>query len=357
MSISHGIEITSLIQAHWNLRALRLTPAQQAALRGPRNDDQRLIELDLTLQSAAAVGQHLFHVGYDRGVIVIDEDGAHGWLVAFAQVPAALPGLPDAALETLDMARQIYSPADEAVVAMLMPERRVRLLYLARDGMRGQVYTRARPRATAQSAPTGLIGQATVSADGYVIQVRDPELGLVGRAALHTVDAEHMRLEGAVAGHPDDPMTMRRQALLEPVLAALERGLATVGRDREAARALVDGLLTPGRVRADVPLQVATRLAPCTFCAAPVAFLIFAEASDLTLGDYARMMYEVTRRHGLPAWVLRSGPVALGPAEGREVFPTWGAITQVTPDALARSIDALSAAHCPPRAGGRGARR
>ncbi len=141
MTVSHGMEITSLIQAHWNLRALRLTPAQQAALRGPRNDAQRLIALDVTLQSAAAVGQHLFRVGYDRGVIVIDEEGAHGWLVAFAQVPAALPGMPDEALALLDIARQVYLPADEAVVTLLMPERRVRLLYLARDGMRGQVYT------------------------------------------------------------------------------------------------------------------------------------------------------------------------------------------------------------------------
>ncbi|NTU78338.1 MAG: hypothetical protein HGA45_02865 [Chloroflexales bacterium] len=45
MTLPQGMEITDLIQAHWNLLALQLPPAQQALLRGPRTEAQGLSDL------------------------------------------------------------------------------------------------------------------------------------------------------------------------------------------------------------------------------------------------------------------------------------------------------------------------
>jgi len=143
---------------------------------------------------------------------------------------------------------------------------------MAHDGMRGQTYTRKRATpGAARSAPSDIIAQATITDGGFVIHLRHTGLGLLGRIMVSALGDNHLFIEGHVAGHPDDPTTKQRQAVLQPIIATLERALSSAGSDLAHARALVEGLLTPGRVAHDVPRQIATRICPCTHCGGPIA--------------------------------------------------------------------------------------
>jgi len=167
----------------------------------------------------------------------------------------------------------------------------------------------------------------------------------------------HLFIEGHVAGHPHDPATNKRQAVLQPIIETLERALSSAGSDLVQARALVEGLLTPGKVSHDVPRQIATRICPCTHCGGPIAFLIFAEDADLTLEDYARMMFEVTHQHRLPTWIIRSGPLARAPADAIKVYPQRELLRRMAPSEFEELIDGLSDAHCRHRSTQRPTRR
>ena len=383
MSLPRGEEITDHIRAHWLQLASALPSHQQRVLNGPRTDQQRLMELQMVLDSAILASRDRFLQRGDRGVIVGSEDGSHFWFLAFANVEAALPGLPADARETLDMARQVYNPSDEAVVALLLPERRVRLLYLARDGMRGQVYQRAsnpmaptparpaereapsqapaerisrgRPRpgrgappptgAPAAAPAPGLIGHATTTEKGYLIRVRHPERGLLGQVSLTQIDPEHMLVEAVVAGHEDDPTTADRRALLDPVVEALKRGFASVKTDRATAQAHIAAVLTGGVIPPDIPRQIPAQAIPCPHCEQPAFFLIFGEDSELTLDDYGRMMFEPIRGYGVPAWVVRAGPEGFGLTEARQLHPNRGPVVMITSVDLDAMIQAEFAAH------------
>jgi len=48
--------------------------------------------------------------------------------------------LPPDAMDTLDLVEQICAETDETAIAMLLPEQRVKLLYLHGKEMRGKTY-------------------------------------------------------------------------------------------------------------------------------------------------------------------------------------------------------------------------
>lgn len=380
MTLPRGEEITEHFGAHWLQLASRLPAHQQRVLNGPRTEQQRLIELQLVLDTAILVGSGRFLQCGERGVTVVKEDGSRFWFVAFADMGAALPGLPADAHEMLDMARQVYDPVTEAVVALLLPEQRVRLLYLAHDGIRGQIYQRGgrsappsargpgkrateRPsaergsRARATSArrseppPTKvgapkLIGDATVTPTGYLIRVAHPERGLLGQITLTQINPEHMLVETSVSGHADDPTTAERRELLLPAMTALQQSFAAVRGDRAAARSIINSVLTRGAVPADIPRRVAWQALPCTRCGRPAFFLAFAEDNDLMLDDYGRILFELMRDHGVPAWVVRGSPAGFGPTEARQLYPARGPVLRVTMDSLDAIVGAACEGHC-----------
>jgi len=358
MSAVPGLDITDLVRAQSDVFALQLPLAQQAILRGPCTDAQRLLELQIVLDSASAAAQGLAGRGHGQGVVLVSQNGSQFWYVPFADMPQAVPGLPDDAHELLAMVRQVYDVTHEAVIALLLPQHKAKLLYMARDGMRGQTYARQRvtPRID-RATPSDIIAQATITDGGFVIHLRQTELGLLGRVVVSALGENHLFIEGHVAGHPHDPATNKRQAVLQPIIETLERALSSAGSDLVQARALVEGLLTPGKVSHDVPRQIATRICPCTHCGGPIAFLIFAEDADLTLEDYARMMFEVTHQHRLPTWIIRSGPLARAPADAIKVYPQRELLRRMAPSEFEELIDGLSDAHCRHRSTQRPTRR
>jgi hypothetical protein len=74
---------------------------------------------------------------------------------------------------------------------------------MARDGMRGQTYARQRvtPR-TDRATPSDIIAQATITDGGFVIHLRHPEQGLLGRVAVSALEKTTYSLKGMSLATP-----------------------------------------------------------------------------------------------------------------------------------------------------------
>ncbi len=136
-------EITAVIRAEMNLRMHQLPPERRTTFFGPRTDAQRLIELELVFASVQHATKELRARGYWHGIVLISLDGQQFWYLPFSLFPSIVTGLPAAALETLALVEQICAQTDEAAVALLLPNNKIKLLYLSDEGMRGQTYARS----------------------------------------------------------------------------------------------------------------------------------------------------------------------------------------------------------------------
>ncbi len=136
-------EITAVIRAAVNLRTQQLPSQQRTTLFGPRTDAQRLLELELVFAAVQYATKELRGRGSWPGIVLISLDGQRFWYLPFSLFPSAVTGLPADALEVLTLVEQICAQTDEAAVALLLPDNKIKLLYLSDEGMRGQTYTRA----------------------------------------------------------------------------------------------------------------------------------------------------------------------------------------------------------------------
>ena len=135
-------EITAVIRAEMNLRIHQLSPQRWTTFFGPRTEAQRLIELELVFAAVQNATKELHARGSWHGIILISLDGQRFWYLPFSLFPSMVPGLPKDALEVLALVEQICAQTDEASVALLLPDNKIKLLYLSDEGMRGQTYTR-----------------------------------------------------------------------------------------------------------------------------------------------------------------------------------------------------------------------
>ncbi len=136
-------EITAVIRAAMNLRTQQLPFQQRTTLFGPRTDAQRLLELELVFAPVQNATKELRGRGGWPGIVLMSLDGQRFWYLPFSLLPSVVVGLPADALEVLALVEQICAQTDEAAVALLLPNNKIKLLYLSDDGMRGQTYTRA----------------------------------------------------------------------------------------------------------------------------------------------------------------------------------------------------------------------
>ncbi|HSH80673.1 MAG TPA: hypothetical protein VLA19_19255 [Herpetosiphonaceae bacterium] len=137
-------EVTAVIRAAMNLRIQQLPPQQRTTLFGPRTDAQRLLELELVFAAVQHATKELRARGSWPGIVLISLDGQRFWYLPFSLFPSVVRGLPADALEVLALVEQICAQTDEAAVALLLPDNKIKLLYLGDEGMRGQTYTRVR---------------------------------------------------------------------------------------------------------------------------------------------------------------------------------------------------------------------
>ena len=135
-------EITAVIRAEMNLRIQQLSPQRRTTFFGPRTEAQRLIELELVFAAIQNATKELHARGYWHGIILISLDGQRFWYLPFGLFPSIVTGLPTDALEVLALVEQICAQTDEAAVALLLPDNKLKLLYMGDEGMRGPTYTR-----------------------------------------------------------------------------------------------------------------------------------------------------------------------------------------------------------------------
>ena len=135
-------EITEVIRAEMQLRIHQLPLQRRTTFFGPRTDTQRVIELELVFAAVQHATQEFRGRGQWHGIVLISLDGQRFWYLPFSLLPTIVTGLPADALETLALVEQICAQTDESAVALLLPNHRIKLLYLSNDGMRSQTYTR-----------------------------------------------------------------------------------------------------------------------------------------------------------------------------------------------------------------------
>jgi hypothetical protein len=143
-AIPPEFEITDVIRAEMQVRIVLLDPQHHATFFGPRTDAQRLIELEMVFDSIKATTKELRARGYWAGITLISLDGQRFWYLPFDLFPTLITGLPQKAVETLMLVKQICAQTDEAAAALILPQNQINLLHLDADGMRGQTYTRER---------------------------------------------------------------------------------------------------------------------------------------------------------------------------------------------------------------------
>ena len=136
-------EITAVIRAEMYLRMQQLPPERRTTLFGLRTDAQRLIELEVVFASIQHATKELRARGSWHGIVLINLDGQRFWYLPFNLFPSIVSGMPTDAMETLSLVEQICAQTDEAAVALLLPNNKIKLMYLSDAGMRGQTYARS----------------------------------------------------------------------------------------------------------------------------------------------------------------------------------------------------------------------
>ena len=189
---------------------------------------------------------------------------------------------------------------------------------------------------------------------GWAYTFHHQTLGLLGRLLLAAHGPTLTQIEAEVAGHPADPQTAERQAILQPLIEELARLLAapgTPGVDPAPTPPAMPGLPSP-------PQRIASKQIPCGRCGRPLALLIFAD--DGTLADHARLMYPHIREQGLPTYIIGppegAGPLERRPAAVQQVYPERGPVQRLSMHDFDQVVATLEAAHCggpAPRAGKR----
>lgn len=266
-----------------------------------------------------------------------------------APLAGIAPTLRTALHERLAALAASYEPAAEAILvtvdgATVRPALRVRLA--------DHEITRADTGAATVGGEFRLPAEITMTKEtipgGWAYVFHHQTLGLLGRLVLRGRGTAHTQIDAEVAGHPDDPQTAVRQAILRPLTDELtrlveQRGTPTAGPP--PARA------TPLQTSRP-PQRIASKLIPCSRCGQSLAFLVFAD--DGTLEDHARLMYPHIREQGLPTYIIGppegSGPLEQRPGAVQQVYPERGPVQRLSMRDFDQVVATLEATHCGNRA-------
>jgi hypothetical protein len=204
--------------------------------------------------------------------------------------------------------------------------------------------TEARPKAPF-SMPAGVTSTREPIAGGFAYVFRHEELGNLGRLLVQEESRGRTHLTGEIAGDPDDPMTMRRRAILEPIIDELNRQLSQqYGEETPSSRPPSTG--SQGEV-------IESQVIPCLRCDKAVAMLVFTlnvgtEPDDIE--DVTRLMYPNIRKMDVPTFAVGATFVAGSDrrevANIRQVWPERGELLQLTEKELNAKLDEYVNKHC-----------
>jgi len=176
-----------------------------------------------------------------------------------------------------------------------------------------------------------------------------PAVGWLGEVQLVIAFGGGLQLRLFTAGHPDDPMSATRTAMLQPMVDQLIPRLET---SDSLPPPPVQGFIpsiTPRQSYHD-PERLRVRDYHCTRCDAVVARLVLA---DGVLEDAIRQALCERPAPTMPVWV-----VALAVGEGEEetricpvvqIIPTRSAVSALTAPDFEKQIRRMRLAHCRPR--------
>ncbi|MBB6053931.1 hypothetical protein [Armatimonas rosea] len=164
---------------------------------------------------------------------------------------------------------------------------------------------------------------------------------------MQSLGPDQSQISCEVAGDPEDPMTVVRARIFEPlgieITNLLEQQTGSVPPSEWNWSA-------PAPPRQSEPIEC--RLVQCERCDAFVALLIFApEATEPAhFEDCARLMYPEYIHHNLPTWIIGSSlgsvPMELRPADILPVWPQRSPIERLRPDEFTVRTEALAKKHC-----------
>jgi len=148
------------------------------------------------------------------------------------------------------------------------------------------------------------------------------------------------------AGEPDDPMTKKRLAILEPISKdVIDKMVLVCGEGRGSVKPYVS------------PKDRATIAGwhyHCDTCGALAAMLIFAPDYDTKAGleDHARIMYSKAKELNVPIWIVGTETEYIVNGEDLrkslvlKMYPKHEEARIMTPDDLMEKINKLMATHC-----------
>jgi hypothetical protein len=320
--------------------------------------------LTVLLPQLRAAAQTRARSANQRGLLVIDQRaGGVIWYLAAAQARAAFAALPAELWRHVAQILRTYDPLREVVVLRLQG-RTLEIMYFDRQDAVNTlgivpipIPRLSQPLAREHLPAFALPPEVTMRREGSAYVFTHRTLGLLGQLQLKGLGSRQTQITGMVAGHPDDPMTAERQAILEPLTQAISRRLELgLGLDDPGP---LGGM---GPISADTPplietpraapLRTATTIHQCAICGKDMVFLIFADDPGTTLEDYARLMFAITREQNLITYVLgppeRQGsrPLDDCPSALLKVWPAREPVRIITPPAFDALLLQLSQQHC-----------
>lgn len=173
---------------------------------------------------------------------------------------------------------------------------------------------------------------------------RHRELGELGRIVLTDYPGEQTQVSCEVVGEPNDPMTLTRLSLFQPLTDNILQAMATRQTD------ISDTAASP-QIPSPASERVESKMLPCEVCGRPVALLIFAAGaqSPADFADYARKMFHLYRDMNVPTWIIGDSlgvPGFSTPSCVMKVWPEWESIRQITPTDFNDDLDRLLSGHC-----------
>jgi len=127
---------------------------------------------------------------------------------------------------------------------------------------------------------------------------RHDDIGELGRLLILPHSSGQSQFTCEVVGDPDDPMTAKRRAILEPITRELMAKMEALCGTSNAAS-------EPYTVEKKNQL-VKSDIMPCNKCGQATAMLVAAPEAETTgvLEDYARKMYNKIQEVNVPTWII-----------------------------------------------------
>ena len=194
--------------------------------------------------------------------------------------------------------------------------------------------------------PVGVTSHRTLLPSGKWCYIfRHIELGQLGRILILPHSSGQSQIMSEVSGDEDDPMTLKRREIFEPIVEDTMQKMDKIFGDGI-------GVIEPYESPKDEQ-SVKSMLYPCEICKKAVALVVFADGAVTagSLEDYARMMHSKIKELNIPTWIVgeESEYIVNGEDLRKSLVLTIHRNREInvkTPDEIMDAVDELMEIHC-----------